>query len=90
MTPEEFIKDCTRGCSNETTPYGSYDHTYHEWLTPDQARKAVEIAREETRQQMMNEACEWLEPVLKNCAGYNCGMDLVNDFRKAMSAIKRS
>lgn len=44
---EKFISDCTRNCSNETTKYGNYDHTYHEWLTPDQARRAVEIAREE-------------------------------------------
>lgn len=45
---EKFIQDCTRNCSNETTKYGSYDHTYQEWLTPDQALRAVEIAREET------------------------------------------
>ena len=43
----QFIKDYTRGCSNETTPVGSFDHTYHEWLTPEQALAAVEIAREE-------------------------------------------
>lgn len=44
---EQFIKDCTNVCSNETTSFGSYDHTYHEWLTPEQALRAVEIAREE-------------------------------------------
>lgn len=49
---ENFIQDCTRKCSNETTKYGSYDHTYHEWLTPDDARKAVEIAREEMIEKM--------------------------------------
>lgn len=57
---EKFIQDCTRGCSNETTPYGSYDHTYHEWLTPDQALRAVELAREEVRQQMMKDAVDGL------------------------------
>ena len=52
----QFIKDYTRGCSNETTPLGSFDHTYHEWLTPEQALAAVEIAREE----LIDKACEWL------------------------------
>ena len=47
MKAEQFIKDCTRSCSNETTTLGSYDHTYHKWLTPEQALAAVEIAREE-------------------------------------------
>jgi hypothetical protein len=36
------------------------------------------------RKRMIEEACEWLEPIFKNYAGYNCGMDLVKDFRKAM------
>lgn len=52
----QFIKDYTRGCSNETTSIGSFDHTYHEWLTPEQALAAVEIAREE----LIDKACEWL------------------------------
>lgn len=59
---EKFISDCTRNCSNETTKYGSYDHTYHEWLTPDQARKAVEIAREEIY--------EWLQENAVNFVGF--------------------
>ena len=54
---EKFIQDCTRNCSNETTKYGSYDHTYQEWLTPDQALRAVEIAREE----MIEKAIKWVE-----------------------------
>ena len=65
---EKFIEDYTRKCSNETTKYGSYDHTYHEWLTSDQARKAVEIAREE----MLNEICEWFEENIgEYCDGEN-------------------
>lgn len=53
---EKFIQDCTRNCSNLL--YRDYvqgfDKTvYQPWLTPDQARKAVEIAREE----MMEKAC---------------------------------
>jgi len=32
----------------------------------------------------IGKVCEWLEPILKSYAGYNCGSDLLNDFRKAM------
>ena len=42
MTPEEYIKAYTRGCSNELVHGG-----YHEWLTPETALAAVELAREE-------------------------------------------
>ena len=41
MTPEEYIKAYTRSCSNELVGGG-----YHEWLTPEEALRAVEIARE--------------------------------------------
>lgn len=49
MTPEEYIKAYTRGCSNELIGGG-----YHEWLTPENALAAVELAREE----MMKDAVE--------------------------------
>ena len=45
---EKFIQGCTRNCSNEIVC-----GIYEPWLTPDQARKAVEIARQEIY--------EWLE-----------------------------
>ena len=49
----QFIKDYTRGCSNELCAvedrYGKKVISYHEWLTPEQALAAVEIAREELR-----------------------------------------
>lgn len=49
---EKFIQDCTRNCSNELCAIedrsGKKVISYHDWLTPDQARRAVEIAREET------------------------------------------
>jgi hypothetical protein len=44
MTPEEYIKAYTRGCSNELVGGG-----YHEWLTPENALAAVELAREEMK-----------------------------------------
>lgn len=33
---------------------------------------------------MIEKACEWLEPVFKDLAGYNCAGDLIEDFKKAM------
>ena len=57
---EEFIREHTRNCSNTFTkdldsPKPRID--CYPWLTPDQARKAVEIAREE----MIERACKWLQ-----------------------------
>jgi len=59
---ENFIKDCTRNCSNlmqvpTLDDKGNIVPETHPWLTPDQARRAVEIAREEMR----NDICEWIE-----------------------------
>ena len=50
MTAEEYIKAYTRGNSNELVHGG-----YHEWLTPENALAAVELAREEI---MLNKAVE--------------------------------
>ena len=56
----QFIKDYTRGCSNELCAvediHGKKVISYHEWLTPEQAHAAVEIEREE----LIDKACEWL------------------------------
>ena len=45
---KQFIKDCTRTCSNELVSiediHGTTVISYHEWLTPEQAMRAVEIA----------------------------------------------
>ena len=50
MTPEQFIKDYTRTDSNELIAiediHGKTVISYHEWLTPEQALRAVELARE--------------------------------------------
>ena len=47
---EKFIRDYTKNCSNELCAvedrFGKKVISYHEWLTPDQARRAVEIASE--------------------------------------------
>jgi len=66
---EKFIQNYTRNCSNllYRDYVGGFDKTvYQSWLTPDQARKAVEIAREE----IIEEICMWLEDnISENCYG---------------------
>ena len=49
---EDFIRDYTSHCSNQLVGGG-----YHEWLTPEQAMRAVEIGREE----LMEKAVKWLK-----------------------------
>lgn len=75
---EKYIDDCTRNCSNELL----YDERevvgYEPWLTPYQARNAVEIAREEIY--------KWLE---NNIYMYNgeCKNDrtaIIDDLKRAM------
>ena len=53
---ENFIQDYTMNCSNENGGWndGDYVQIYQPWLTPDQARKAVEIAREEVIEKVCN------------------------------------
>jgi hypothetical protein len=57
---ERFIKGCTRNCSNELCAvedrFEKKVISYHEWLTPDQARNAVEIAREEVIEDLSDKA----------------------------------
>ena len=58
---EKFIRDCTRNCSNQSkwgveTPNKSIIYV-QPWLTPDDARRAVEIAKEEI--------IEWIEDNIK-------------------------
>ena len=59
MTAEEYIKTYTRGHSNELVGGG-----YHEWLTPENALAAVELAREEMRaKQVTAIKCEKRSPI---------------------------
>ena len=43
--------------------------------------KQVEYTRTDA---FIEKACEWLEPVLKNYAGYYAGTDTLGDFKKYM------
>lgn len=85
----QFIKDYTRGCSNELCAvedrYGKKVISYHKWLTPEQALAAVEIAKEE----VIDKACDWLKGHWREYV-WLTDNDVIhfghwqNDFRKAM------
>ena len=50
---EKFIEENTKDCTNKSLREGEY----YLWLTPSEAKRAVEIAREET----IEKVCEWLK-----------------------------
>jgi hypothetical protein len=54
---EKFISDYTMNCSNELA-FENKDGSklYHAWLTSDDAKSAVEIAREE----VIDKTIEWI------------------------------
>ena len=58
---EQFISDYTNHCSNELVL-----GIYHDWLTPDQARNAVEIARKETLQEVKEKLLNMLNTSIDN------------------------
>lgn len=56
---EKFIEEHTRNCSNVfINPQLGGTEENHPWLTPDQARKAVEIAREEVIEKACDAYCK--------------------------------
>ena len=84
---EKFIQDYTRNCSNEIgychNKTRNHNHVFYNWLTPDQARRAVEIAREEIY--------EWLKKYADTYTWYNefigeSGMtnDFIDDLKQAI------
>ena len=88
---EKFIKDCTRGCSNELIAVESKDGSevisYHEWLTPDQALKAVEIEREN----IVEKFCEYLDGLIGLFNDYRCKLKCSRtsaDIEAAMQEIE--
>ena len=79
---EEFIEDCTRDCSNELVAVesraGKEVISYYEWLTPDQARRAVEIAKEEIYEWLRVNLCNYFDAP-------RCMFDMcLEDFKQAM------
>lgn len=87
---EKFISDCTRNCSNELIAVesraGKEVVSYHDWLTPDQALSAVEIAREE----MIEKACAYLDLHCNDVKTEDNGIagwidnEFINNFRQVM------
>ena len=75
---EEFIIEHTSMLKD------SNGKEYFKWLTPDQAREAVDIAREE----VIEKAVKWLEPRFKNYAGhYFCNV-LIKEFKEAINVLE--
>ena len=88
---EKFIQLNTKTYSNETrVTIGRNSHWEKQpWLTPEQALRAVEIARKE----VIEKACLWLKDntdrYLYNTGGIDeyipkCGGKMIEDFKKAM------
>ena len=81
---EKFISDCTRNCTNlmqvpTLDDKGNIVPEAHPWLTPDQARKAVEIAMEE----VIDKTLDFLKNKLYK-SGYIGIIDLCDEYIKAM------
>jgi acetylornithine/succinyldiaminopimelate/putrescine aminotransferase len=74
---EKFIQDYTSNCYN----YNSYAQDPIPWLTPDQARRAVEIAREEMIEWIDS---HWREYINVYADGVVCIGHWKNDLIKAM------
>ena len=60
---EIFIQNYTRNCSNK---YCEAEGNYHPWLSPEEARKAVEIAKEETLQEVKEKLLHMLNASIDN------------------------
>ena len=80
---EKFIQDYTRNCSNEIAHWDiggeNVKPIYSPWLTPDDAREAVKIAREE----IIDKTLDFLKDKLYE-SGYIGIMDLCDEYIKAM------
>ena len=85
---EKFIQDHTRNCSNEMESplYANPKLNFYPWLTPDQTRRCVEIAREEIYEWLQENASKYIEKqdtifgAIKVFNSYK----LINDLKQAM------
>jgi hypothetical protein len=85
---EKFIEDCTRTCSNllyRDYIEGFSKTVFQPWLTPEQAREAVEIASEEIYKWLANHYRDYMyNPTGKKLEAF-FGMDMINDLKQAMN-----
>ena len=85
---EKFIQDCTRNYSNQSkwgveTTNKSIIYV-QPWLTPDEARKAVEIAKEEELEYIKYQLDLRLPEILDYNGVQVDREDFIKDFVKAM------
>ena len=74
---ENYIREQTKRCSEGIRPF-------EDWLTPDQARKAVEIAREEIYKWLANHYRDYMHnPTGKKLEAF-FGIDMIIDLKQAM------
>lgn len=81
----EFIKEHARNCSNAYGDKNDGD-SYFPWLTPAQARKAVEIAREEVIEKACDAYCKVCGHYPHTTPNHICRQecDYYKDFIQAM------
>ena len=79
---EKFIHEHTKKCSNAYS-YNSLECEIP-WLTPNQAREAVEIAREEIYNWLANHYRDYMHnPTGKKLEAF-FGVDMITDLEQAM------
>ena len=78
---EKFIQSYTNNCFN----YNSYAQDPIPWLTPDQALRAVEIAREEIIEQTVGWLTKHAIKYYINSTGFLGTDELVKDYKLIMS-----
>ena len=77
---EKFIQQNAKDCTNKSLKKGEY----YLWLTPIEARMAVEIAREEIYEWLANHYRDYMHnPTGKKLEAF-FGMDMVTDLKQAM------
>lgn len=87
---EEFIREHTRNCSNQYDLPEYFENgierlkEYQPWLTPDQARRAVEIAREEMYECLENPYKDYIHSPTKEKLEAIFGMDVITYLKRAM------
>jgi len=83
---ENFIKENTKSCSSDIIGWDSNGlPIYTPWLTPDQSRKAVEIAREEIYEWLRNHIRNYAFMVTDEFEGDIDVDTAINDLKQAMN-----
>lgn len=97
MKAEQFIQDHTRNCCNEIgychNKTRNHNHVFYNWLTPDHARMAVQIAREEVMENITNilksaDYKDYISTIISGIGTINFDSDrfvndIIKDFKQA-------